>query len=151
MSEILTTANLRHAASRIWAWAELSSGFVEWSCAVVITTTVFSVIRFLVLFHLHILYLTFVSSHFEFLFQTFWNFDNISFEPQLINSQTLPIDRYKQRNIVFRNLLHNFKDWGFSNLATCSNYSITSYVKISVFHFFEKVNKGQLKLVNVNH
>ena len=37
------------------------------------------------------------------------------------------------------------------NLATCSNYSITSYVKIPVFHFFEKVNKRQLKMVNVNY
>ena len=37
------------------------------------------------------------------------------------------------------------------NLATCPNYSITKYVKIPVFHFFEKVNKGQLKMVYVNH
>ena len=36
------------------------------------------------------------------------------------------------------------------NLATCSNYSITNYVKIPVFHIFEKVNKGQLKMVNVS-
>ena len=36
------------------------------------------------------------------------------------------------------------------NLATCSNYSITNHVKIPVFHFMEKVNKGQLKMVNVN-
>ena len=33
----------------------------------------------------------------------------------------------------------------FFNLATCSNYSLTIYVKIPVFHAFEKVNKGQLK------
>ena len=31
------------------------------------------------------------------------------------------------------------------NLATCSNYSITNYVKIPGIHFFEKMNKGQLK------
>ena len=31
------------------------------------------------------------------------------------------------------------------NLATSSNYSITNYVKIPVFQFFEKLNKGQLK------
>ena len=37
------------------------------------------------------------------------------------------------------------------NLATCPNYSITKYFKIPVFHFFEKVNKGQLKMVYVNH
>ena len=40
------------------------------------------------------------------------------------------------------------------NLATCSNYSITNYIKIPVFHFFlflffEKVNKGHFKMVNV--
>ena len=35
------------------------------------------------------------------------------------------------------------------NLATCTPYSITSYVKIPVFHFFDKVNKGQFKIVNV--
>ena len=37
------------------------------------------------------------------------------------------------------------------NLATCSNYSITNYVKISVFHFFENVNNWQLKMVTVNY
>ena len=36
LPEILTTANLRHAASRIWNCAE---GFVEWSFSLVITTT----------------------------------------------------------------------------------------------------------------
>ena len=34
-------------------------------------------------------------------------------------------------------------------LATCSNNSITNYVKIPALHFFEKVNKGHLKMVNV--
>ena len=28
---------------------------------------------------------------------------------------------------------------------------MTNYVKIPVFCFFEKVNKGQLKMVNVNY
>ena len=37
------------------------------------------------------------------------------------------------------------------NLTTCSNYSITNYVKIPVFHFLEKVNKGQLKMVNSSY
>ena len=36
LTEILTTANLRHAASRIWNCAE---GFVEWSFSSVITIT----------------------------------------------------------------------------------------------------------------
>ena len=37
------------------------------------------------------------------------------------------------------------------NLATCSNSSITNYVRIPVFHFFERVNKGQLKMLNANY
>ena len=37
------------------------------------------------------------------------------------------------------------------NLATCSNYAITNYVKIPVFHLFEKVNKSYLKMVNISH
>ena len=37
------------------------------------------------------------------------------------------------------------------NLRTCSNYSITNYVKIPMSHFFEKVDKGELKMVNVNY
>ena len=37
------------------------------------------------------------------------------------------------------------------NLATSSNYSITSYVKIPVFHFFEKVNEGQLKISTIKN
>ena len=41
-------------------------------------STVFAVIRFLV-FILHILYLAFVSSCFEFLFQSFWNFQTIGY------------------------------------------------------------------------
>ena len=40
---------------------------------------------------------------------------------------------------------------GLFNIATCFNYLITSYVKISVFQFFERVNKGLLKMVNVNY
>ena len=35
--------------------------------------------------------------------------------------------------------------------VTFSNYSITNYVKIPMFHFFEKVNKGQLKMVNIKY
>ena len=31
------------------------------------------------------------------------------------------------------------------------NFSITNYVKFPVFHVFEKMNKGQLKIVKVNY
>ena len=36
------------------------------------------------------------------------------------------------------------------NLATSPNYSITKHANIPVFHFFEKVNKQQLKMIYVN-
>ena len=71
---------------------------------------------------------------------------------------TWPIDRYKQGQYfsgIFWTIWRTgakFQD--LFNLATCSSYSIASYVKILVFHFFEKVNKGQLKqlkMVNINY
>ena len=37
------------------------------------------------------------------------------------------------------------------NLAACSNYLITNYIKIPVFDLFEKVNKGQLKRASFNY
>ena len=37
------------------------------------------------------------------------------------------------------------------NLAACSKYLITNYIKIPVFDLFEKVNKGQLKRANFNY
>ena len=50
------------------------------------------------------------------------------------------------------NLLNNLEDWGqvpdpylFSNLLQLLK------VKIKVFHFFAKVNKRQLKIVNINY
>ena len=35
------------------------------------------------------------------------------------------------------------------NLAACSNDSVNNNVKIQVFHFLEKVNKGHLKMANI--
>ena len=40
---------------------------------------------------------------------------------------------------------------GLFHLGTCPNYPLTNYVKIPLLHFFEKVNKGQLKIININH
>ena len=77
-------------------------------------------------------------------------FLNISLETQLIKSPNLANWYIKARKIIFRNFLNNLFQVLF-NLATCSNYSIINYVKIPVFHFFEKVNEGQLKMVNVNY
>ena len=39
----------------------------------------------------------------------------------------------------------------FFNLPNCFSYPLTNFVKIPVFHFVEKKNKGHLKLVNVNY
>ena len=56
-------------------------------------------------------------------------------------------DRYKGN--TFQESFEQFGGRGLLqallNLATCTNYSITSYVQIPEFHFFGKVNKGQLK------
>ena len=43
------------------------------------------------------------------------------------------------------------KSQALFNLETCFNYSITNYIKIPAFHLLEKVNKEQLKMVNVNY
>ena len=82
-------------------------------------------------------------------------FLNISFEPQLI--KTRPVDRYKQgqnfSRIFWTILRTGDKFQVLFNFATCSNFSIglTIYVQIPVFHFSEKVNLGQLKMVNFHY
>ena len=69
--------------------------------------------------------------------------------------QTWPIDRYKHgqkfSGIFWTTWRSGAKFQVLFILATCSNYSITKYVKIPLFRFFEKLNKKQLKMVNVNY
>ena len=70
-----------------------------------------------------------------------------------LSHQTWPVDRYKQGQ-YFSGILWTIWRSGLNfhvlfNLPTCSNYTITSYIMISVFHFFEEVNKGHFKLLNV--
>ena len=78
----------------------------------------------------------------------FWN---ISVEPQLIN-QLIDISKDNILESLEQSLRGlELSSGSFCNLDTCSNYSITSYVKILVFHFFEKVNKGSWKMLNVNY
>ena len=79
---------------------------------------------------------------------TFWNTTHY---PQ----QTWSIDRCKQGQ-YFSEIF--WLIWRFvvefqalTKLATCSNYLLTNYVKFSVFHSFEKVNKGELKIANINY
>ena len=86
--------------------------------------------------------------------------DRVHFWKYLLNHNsvshhTWPIDRYKQGQ-YFSAIFWTIWRTGatlqvLSNLATCFKYSISSYVKIPVFHSFEKVKKGQLKMVNVTN
>ena len=57
--------------------------------------------------------------------------------------------------MIFRNLLNNLEDWGkvagpfqFSNLLISL---ITTHTKISEFNFFEKGDKGHLKMASFNY
>ena len=63
--------------------------------------------------------------------------------------QTWSINRYKQREYIseiFWTIWRTGAEFQtLFNLETSSNYSITSYVKFPVFHFSERVNKGELK------
>ena len=87
-----------------------------------------------------------------------WN--RVHFRIYLLNHnslthQTWSIDRYKQGQYFFLEYFEWFGGLGLSfgsffNLATCSNYSITNYVKFPVVQFFEIVNKGESKMVIVN-
>ena len=74
------------------------------------------------------------------------------------NSLTHPtwsVDRCKQGQYFCENFWTIWRTGAkfhtFFNLATSSIYSVTNYVKIPVVHFFEKVNKGLLKMINVNY
>ena len=72
-----------------------------------------------------------------------------------LTHQAWSIDRYKQRQyfskIIWMIWMTGTKFQSLFNEATCSNYSITDYVKFPVFHFFERKNKGELKMVNINY
>ena len=72
-----------------------------------------------------------------------------------LSHETWTIGRYKQGQ-SFSGILWTIWRTGAKfqvlfNLAACPNCSITNNVKIPVFHFFEKVNKGQLKMANASY
>ena len=73
----------------------------------------------------------------------------------LLSYQTWSTDRCKQgqyfSETIWRIWRTGAKFQALFNLATCSNYSIINYNKISAFHYFEKVNKGHLKILNINY
>ena len=82
--------------------------------------------------------------------------DRVHFWIYLLNHnslthQTWLIDRYKQGQYFSENFWTIWrtgaKFQALFNIAICSSYSITNYVKFSVF-FFDRVNKGELKMVN---
>ena len=72
-----------------------------------------------------------------------------------LTHQTWSNDRYKQGEYFSETFwiiwMTGTKFCVFFNLATCFNYSITDYVKFPMFHFFERVNKREVKMVNTNY
>ena len=72
-----------------------------------------------------------------------------------LSHQTWPIDIYKEGQHfsgIFQKIRWARAKFQFHfNLVTCTDYSIINYIMILVFHIFEKVNKGDLKMVNVNY
>ena len=66
-----------------------------------------------------------------------------------LTHQTWSIDRYKQGKYfseIFWTIWRTGTEFqALFNLATCSSYSLTNYVKFLVFHFFKRVNKGEWK------
>ena len=68
-----------------------------------------------------------------------------------LSHQTLPMDWYKPRQ-YFSGIFWTIWRIGANfqvlfSLATCSNNSITTYVKIPMLHFFKNVSKGHFKMV----
>ena len=83
--------------------------------------------------------------------------DRVHFWIYLLNNklthQTWSIDRYKQLQYFSGSFWTIWRTGAklqaLFNLVTCSNYSMTNYVKFPVFHFVERVNKRELKMVNI--
>ena len=68
-----------------------------------------------------------------------------------LSHQTWLTDRYKQGQYFSRIFWTIWRTEAIKPLPICYNYSVTNYVDFSVFQFFERVSKGQLKMVNVNY
>ena len=67
----------------------------------------------------------------------------------LLTHQALSIDRYKQGQyfpeIFWTTWRTGANFQAYFSLGTCSNYSITTYIKYPLFHFFWKGQKGRIK------
>ena len=72
-----------------------------------------------------------------------------------LKQQTWSIGRYKQGQYISEIFWMIWRTGAkfktFSNLVTCFNYSINNHVKFPLFHFFQRMNKGELKMVNINY
>ena len=68
-----------------------------------------------------------------------------------LSHQTWLTNRYKQGQYFSRIFWTIWRTEAIKPLPICYNYSVTNYVDFSVFQFFERVSKGQLKMVNVNY
>ena len=86
--------------------------------------------------------------------------DKVHFWIYLLNHiswshQTWPTDRYKEGwefSVIFWTICRiGARFQVLFNLVTYPSYWVTDSVKIPVFDFFEKLNKGQSKMVNINH
>ena len=85
--------------------------------------------------------------------------DKVHFWIYLLNQNSLSHQTWSIIDITKgNNFQESFEIWRTGarfqvlfNLATFSNYSVTNHFKIPVFHFFEKVNKGQLKMESVQY
>ena len=74
-------------------------------------------------------------------------------ESPTLSHQTWPIDigkgnTFQESFELFERLALSSES--FFNLAACSNYATTNYIKISMIHLFEMVNKENLKMVNIS-
>ena len=72
-----------------------------------------------------------------------------------LTHETWSIDKYKQgqyfSEIFWTIWRTRAKFQTLLNLVPYSNYSITNYVKFPVFHFFERVNKGESRMITINY
>ena len=96
----------------------------------------------------------FVTSWWVLVHETGCNFWIYLLNHNLLSHQTWPIDRDKQgqksSGIIWTIWRTGAKFQVLFHIVSCSHYLITNHLKVPRFDFFEKANKVQLKMVNVN-
>ena len=74
------------------------------------------------------------------------------FEPQLINPPTWSIDIDIKKDNIFLKSFEQFGGLGLFSLATCSKLLNNRLCQLSsISFFFERVNKGELNMVNIKY